>query len=396
MAAIDPGRARALVALLSAGNFVIGVGAFVVIGILPPLREGLALTVEQSGLVMTAYALAYMVGSPVGVAITGPLARRTVLCAGMALFGAAAALSALAPDLWTLLAARVLAAFGAGLVTPVSAGVAIAVSPPERRGQALSAVFFGLTLAQVLGIPAGGYIGFAFGWQIAFWAVAALAAACLAGFLLLVPQAVPFQVNTLATLGRALADVRGLIAILFTATFLGAIYILYTFMTLLLTERQGFGGAGVALYLAVYGVGAVIGNLLGGRAADRIGAARTLTGLVILQALLMPAFALLPMSDLALCGLGFVWALFGWSFMVPQQTRLVALFPDRQNVVIALNASAIYLGAVMGSSLGAILIGAAGIGWLGLWAGLAMLPVLGHLLLSLRVSRQGSAAPGRA
>jgi predicted MFS family arabinose efflux permease len=207
---------------------------------------------------------------------------------------------------------------------------------------------------------------------------------------------VPFQVNTLATLGRALADVRGLIAILFTATFLGAIYILYTFMTLLLTERQGFGGAGVALYLAVYGVGAVIGNLLGGRAADRIGAARTLTGLVILQALLMPAFALLPMSDLALCGLGFVWALFGWSFMVPQQTRLVALFPDRQNVVIALNASAIYLGAVMGSSLGAILIGAAGIGWLGLWAGLAMLPVLGHLLLSLRVSRQGSAAPGRA
>lgn len=379
--------AAGLIALLSAGNFVIGMGAFVVLGLLPPIIEDFGLSPAGGGWVMTAYALAYMLGSPLGVALTGRVPRRTVLALGMALFLAAALLSALAPDFGTLLAARVVAALGAGLYTPVAAGVAVAASPPEARGRALAGVFLGLTLAQVVGIPLGGWLGYAFGWQAAFWAAAAAALPCLAGLLVLVPRGLPVQAAGLAALGRALGEARALLAVLYTASFLGTIYVLYTFVAVLLTGIQGYGGGMVAAFLATYGLGAVAGNMLGGRLTDRIGPGRTLALVALAQMLLMPAFAFLPLADPVLFALGFVWAASGWSFMVPQQARLVALAPDRTNVLLALNASAIYLGASAGSAAGALVVKEAGIMALGPVAGALMLPVLLHLWLSVRIAR---------
>ncbi len=385
-----PVRAGPLIALLSAGNFVIGIGAFVVVGLLGPITGGLGLSAGQGGLIMTAYALAYMVGSPLGVALTGGLSRRGVLAGGMALFALGAGLSALAGDLSTLLAARVVAACGAGLFTPVAAGVAVAVSAPEMRGRALSNVFLGLTLAQVVGIPIGGWLGFTFGWQAAFIITAGLAVLCLAGLLALVPRDLAFQVQRLGALWDAVRDLRGLTVILFTATFLGAVYILYTFIGLLLSQSMGYGRDGVTGFLAVYGLGAVLGNLAGGRLADRIGPGRTLTLVACSQIVLLPVFSFLPLPDAAVYALGFLWALFGWSFLVPQQSRLVALAPARQTVTIALNASAIYLGASVGSAIGAAVVEGAGVDALGIAAAVAMLPVLAHLALTLRLVARSS------
>lgn len=251
---------------------------------------------------------------------------------------------------------------------------------------ALSNVFFGLTLAQVLGVPAGGFLAYAVSWQASFLAVAALAAPMLVGLWLLTPRGLSFQPTRLATLGEALADWRVLIAVLFTSTYLAAIYVPYTYLAPLLSETMGFEGRGITVVLLVFGLGAVAGNLLGGRLSDRVGARRTLLGLALLQIALMPLFSTLPLAAPALFTLVFVWALCGWSFMAPQQIVLIRLAPSRHNVTLALNAAAIYLGAAAGSAIGALVIVRFGLLETGLAGGLRGFLALGNHWLAGRAA----------
>lgn len=155
MSTLPPG----LLPALSLANFAIGMGAFVAVGILTPVAQGFGLTVAQAGWVMTVYALVYAVASPLLVAVTGAVDRRALMLAGMAVFGLGALGSALAPSFAALLAARAMMALGGGVVTPVAAAVVAGLSAPEMRGRALATVFGGLTLAQVLGVPVGAWLG---------------------------------------------------------------------------------------------------------------------------------------------------------------------------------------------------------------------------------------------
>ncbi len=377
---------RLLIPILSASNFVIGMGAFVVIGLLNPISADLSISTAGAGWIMTIYALAYALLSPLLVSLTGRIGRRRVLAAGLLIFAIANAMAALAPDPATLFAARVLAAAGAGIFTPVSAAVGAGLSRPERRARALAAVFFGLTLAQVIGVPAGSFIAYTFGWRYALAIVALIALPCIWLIWIRVPAGLSFQTVTLGDLARALRDARIMIAVLFTTSFLGAIYVVYTYLTPLLTEQMGFGRNGITLALLVFGTGAVIGNLLGGIAADRFGPFRTLLGLSIAQVLLMPFFSLLPYSEIWLFVIIGLWSSFGWSFMAPQQVRLIALSPDGASVVLALNAAAIYIGAAIGSAAGGWVLSTFGLPALG-WAGgiAATLAVL-HIWMSERKS----------
>ena len=368
-----------LIWLLSAGNFVIGMGAFVVLGILNPMAEGLGMSSAAAGRVLTVYALAYAASSPLMVAGTGRLSRRTVLAGGMALFGLAALASALAPTPGALYAARAVGALGAGVFTPVAATVAAATAP-EARGRALARVFFGLTLAQVLGVPVGSFLAYSLGWQTSFLLVAALAAPCAAAMLLRVPRDLPFQATRLASLGATLLDWRTLIAVVFTLTYLAAIYMVYTYLAPLLAQTMGYGRNGVSATFLIYGFGAVAGNLLAGRIADRVGTGPTLVALALAQVAILPLFSTLPLPPALLFALLLVWASFGWAFIAPQQSRLTQIAPDRQAVVLALNAAAIYLGAAAGSALGGAVIGRFGVRALGVCAGLAALVGLANIL----------------
>ena len=369
-----------LVWLLSAGNFVIGMGAFLVLGILNPMAESLAISSSAAGRVLTVYALAYGVSSPIAVALTGRLSRRSVLAAGMAIFGLAALGSAIAGTPGALYAARALGAVGAGIFTPIAAVVAAAASGPKGRGKALARVFFGLTLAQVLGVPVGSFIAYSVGWQASFVLVAVLALVCLVGLLALVPRDLPFQATRLASLVEALADWRTLVSVVFTATFLGAVYVVYTYLAPLLSQTMGWGRDGISAAFLVFGLGAVAGNLLGGRLADEIGPGRTLVGLACLEVAILPLFSLLPVPAVLLFALILLWSACGWSFMAPQQSRLITLAPERQAVVLALNAAAIYLGAAGGSAVGGAVLARYGVGALGVAGGLAALVALGNIL----------------
>ncbi|MBL8573777.1 MAG: MFS transporter [Hyphomicrobiaceae bacterium] len=367
-------------ALLAFGNFVIGMGAFVVIGTLVPIADGLRLSKAEAGWVMTAYALSYAVASPVLVALTGAISRRTVLTIGMVTFTLAAILCALAPNGLMLFLARALAAAGAGIYTPNAAAVAVATAAPEARGRALSTVFAGLTLAQVTGVPVGAWVGYAHGWQAAFWIVGGLGTAAAIALALNVPGAVAFQPSSLRQLGRTLLDPLASLSILFTATFLAPIYIVYTYLGPLLEAKLGLGRDGVTMLLAIYGFGAVAGNVLSGRLVDRLGPYRALAICVATQVVLLPmvSFASYPMAFGAM--LMVAWSASGWSFMAAQQLRLVSLRKDGHNVLLALNAACIYVGAAVGSAIGGAVLERGGLASLGLAAAGCMLIAGAHLV----------------
>ncbi|MCE4537837.1 MFS transporter [Pelomonas sp. P7] len=358
--------------LLALANFVIGMGAFVVVGVLSPLAQAFGVTRPEAGALMSVYAGTYAVASPLLVAATGRLDRRLLLVLGLGLFGLGALAAALAPSFGWLLAARALMALGGGLVTPVAASVGVVLAGPGRQGQALAIVFGGLTLAQVLGVPAGAWLGYAFGWASALAVVAALALLGLLAVAAALPRGIRVPVASLASLAGVLRSGRRMGAVAFTALFIGALYVCYTFLAPLLETLYGLSRDGVTGMLALFGLGAVAGNAMGGRLTDRIGPRWTLVLLCLAQAVLMPALTL-PTWPLAVVGaLIFVWSVFAWSFMVPQQARLAALDPVQLPVLFALNASAIYVGATLGSALGGAVLKGPGLHALGLFGAALM------------------------
>ncbi|WP_415921042.1 MFS transporter [Tateyamaria sp. SN6-1] len=373
---------RLLIPVLSVTNFLVGMGVFVIVAVLEPLGADLGTSEAAAGTLMTVYALAYAVLSPLLVSLTGSVGRRRVMAFGIVLFTLGAVVSALAPNMAVLNLARVMAAAGAGMFTPVAAAVAAALYPEAQRARVLAAVFFGFSLAQVIGVPAGSWVAYTFGWRWAFWIVAGLGVPCAALIWVYVPRGLSFQPVSLRDLSGILRNGRLMLAVLFTASFLAAVNVLYTYIAPLLSETMGYGRDGVTLVLTIFGAGAVAGNILGGVLADRIGWRRTLSLLCVLQATLMPMFSLLPLPGPVVMALALAWAVAGWSFMAGQQVRLIGLAGPQAPVVLALNAAAIYVGIAGGSAIGAWAIAQFGIVSVGAVAGCVAVLALLHINLS--------------
>jgi DHA1 family inner membrane transport protein len=343
-----------LLPALSLANFAIGMGAFVAVGILTPVAQGFGLTVAQAGWVMTVYAIVYALSSPLVVALTGGVDRKTLLLAGLALFGLGALGAALAPTFGALLAARAVMALGGAVVTPVGAAVVAGLVPAAERGRALSTVFGGLTLAQVVGVPVGAWLGYRFGWPVAFAVVAVLCAVVTVILAVRVPAAIAVPRVGMAALGQVLRSGWRMGAVGFTALFLGGIWCVYAYFAPLIEARLGAGDSTVSLMLVIFGLGAVAGNWLGGRLTDRIGSNRTLLLLCAAQAVLLPAVAglALPLPVMAVLVAG--WSVCGWSFMAAQQARLAGMDGPRAPILLALNAAAIYGATAIGTFVGGV------------------------------------------
>ena len=382
----DP-KGRHLLMPLAFGNFAIGIGAFIVIGILSPMADSLGLTKADAGWVMTFYALSYALTSPVLVALTGGFDRRNLMIVALGIFFVATLASAFATTPEPVFIARVLAAFGAGMYTPNAAAVAASSVAPERRAMALATVFSGIAIAQVLGVPAGSYLGYTLGWQSAFWAVAVLLVIAMIWLLRVVPRGIAFQPTSLAVLGRTLLTPVPMVAVTITATMISSYYVMFTFIAPIVEWRLGMGRDGVTIILFVLGVGAVLGNWLGGYLTNKIGPERTIMVIALTQLIFLPAATLYPFGLVDGAILFFIWSTITWGFIVPQQTRLIKAMPHAQNVILALNAACIYIGAAVGSAIGGTFYRIFGIEWLGpVGAVVAFLGAL-HLALSMRQFR---------
>ncbi|MDX3797363.1 MFS transporter [Streptomyces sp. AK04-3B] len=254
---------------LAVGAFGIGTTEFVMMGLLPDVAADLHISIPAAGHLVSAYALGVVIGAPLLAAATARMSRRTVLISLMVLFVAGNALSALAPDNGWLLAARFLSGLPHGAFFGVGAVVATTLVAPERKARSVSLMFLGLTVANIAGVPAATLVGQHLGWRAAFLGVSVIGLAAIAALALLIPH--DHTRAPAVGLRRELSALRSLpvwLALGTTVAGFGALFAAYSYITPMLTDSAGYAGSSVTLLLALFGVGATIGNLVGGRLAD--------------------------------------------------------------------------------------------------------------------------------
>ncbi|KUM82252.1 MFS transporter [Streptomyces curacoi] len=272
---------------LAVGAFGIGTTEFVMMGLLPEVADDLHISIPTAGYLVSAYALGVVIGAPLLAAVTARMSRRTVLIALMALFVAGNAASALAPDHSWLLVARFVSGLPHGAFFGVGAVVATNMVAPERKARSVSLMFLGLTVANIAGVPVATLTGQHLGWRATFLGVSAIGLAAIASLALLIPHDRASAPS--AGLRGEVAALKSLpvwLALGTTVAGFGALFAAYSYVTPMLTDAAGYADASVTLLLALFGVGATIGNLLGGRLADHSMRRTLFAGLLSLAAVL--------------------------------------------------------------------------------------------------------------
>ncbi|EYT80755.1 MFS transporter, partial [Streptomyces sp. Tu 6176] len=274
---------------LAVGAFGIGTTEFVMMGLLPDVADDLGISIPAAGHLVSAYALGVVIGAPLLAALTSRMSRRRVLIGLMALFVVGNALSALAPGHNWLLAARFLSGLPHGAFFGVGAVVATGMVPPERKARSVSLMFLGLTMANVAGVPVATLMGQHLGWRATFLGVGAIGVAAIAALALLIPRDHAHAAPAAGLRGE-LAALRSLpvwLALLTTVAGFGALFAAYSYITPMLTGTAGYAESSVTLLLALFGVGATAGNLLGGRLADHAMRGTLFGGLASLAVVLL-------------------------------------------------------------------------------------------------------------
>jgi DHA1 family inner membrane transport protein len=399
MAAIPLPRPRMPLALhaLAAGAFGIGTTEFVIMGLLLQVAADLQVTIAAAGLLISGYALGVFVGAPLLTVATSRMPRKAVLVALMLIFTIGNVACALAPNYTLLMVARVVTSLAHGTFFGVGAVVATGLVAADRKASAISIMFTGLTLATLLGVPAGAWLGLHFGWRATFWAVAAIGVAATLIIATLVPadkgvrEAVAFR-DEVAVIGRP----QVLLGLLMTVLGYAGVFAVFTYIQPILTRVTGFADSAVSPILLVFGVGLIAGNLLGGRLADRrlvptlLG---TLAALAIVLGLMTFALHSKP-AAIAFTGLLGIAA---FATVAPLQLRVLEKADGAgQSLASSFNIAAFNLGNAIGAWLGGVVIdhgpGLAAVTWV---AALVTVSGLAVALWSVRLDRgpHDAAAP---
>lgn len=294
-------RTGPALAALAVSAFAIGTTEFVIAGLLPELAADLRVSIPTAGLLVSGYALGVVVGAPLVTMAVQRLPRKQALLGLLVLFVAGNVTSAVAQGFAVLLLGRVLSALCHGAFLGVGSLAAAGLVAENRRARAIAAMFTGLTLSTVVGVPMGTFVGQHWGWRVTFWVIAGLGLAGMAGIAALVPR-IPALVsgNDLTVFRRP----QLWLALAMTALGFGAVYAPYTFIAPIMTSLAGYAPADLSWLLVVFGVGLVLGNWLGARAADWRLMGTIIVLLLALVALLL-VFAALP-SVVTLFALGVV------------------------------------------------------------------------------------------
>ena len=337
---------------LSLAYFAMGTSSIAVVGLVNNMAADLGVSKPDIAVLITVFALTFALAAPLLQVAAGSLPRRTLLLGGLTVMAAGCLLSAWAPTYGGVLAARVLMALGAAAVGPVASGLGAGLVPPERQGHALAVVFGGMTLASVLGLPLTSWLGAMLGWRSMFAGLALLSLITALTIALQVRDRRGAPGVSLASFGQVFRQRAAAWAVVMSVCHMGAQFSLFALVAPFLQDRFGVSPGLLSLALLVGGLSGVAGNLLAGRLGDRLGAARSLQLSVIGMALASGALLLLPaMPWVGMAAYGF-WSMSGMSFYAPQQKRLIGLAPDLRNLLLALNASALYVGMSLGAAAG--------------------------------------------
>jgi len=356
-----------VVLLLAAVIFCLGTSEFMIAGILEPMAADLGVGLPEAGLLITAFAIGMVIGAPAMAVLTLGLPLRATLIGTALVFGAVHVVAALTHDYSVLALTRVVAAVACGGFWAVASVYAVRVTPPAATARALATLVGGLTVANLIGVPAGAWLGTRFGWQAPFWAIAVLTV--IAGVLLFVTlPSLPRRElgeggikTVLVTELRVFATPRIWLALLTTALFQASVFAAFSYFSPLLTQVAGLSPELVPVVLVAFGVGAFIGVTAGGRIADRnlfgnlVGSLAGTAGSFVLLWIAAPVA---PLAIIAVVLVG----VSGFSIAGALNARVFAIAGGAPTLAAAMNTAAFNVGNAVGPALGGAVI-AAGLGF---------------------------------
>jgi len=340
---------------LAVAAFAIGTTEFVIMGLLPQIATDLDVTIPSAGLLVTGYALGVVIGGPLLALATARLPRKIVLLVLMGVFVLGNVLCALAPSYGLLMSARVIAALAHGSFFGAAAVVASSLAPPHQRAQAVALMFTGLTVANIVGVPLGTLLGQHLGWRATFWAVSLLGAGAIVAIARLVPRLHDHAPPKFAQELRVLRNPQVLLALAMTVFGFGGIFTVFTYIVPILTDEAHLGAGAISAVLMLFGLGATLGLLAGGRLADWRLMPAIVVSLTALAVFFLLFAATLHIPACAVAGV-FLIGLIGFASGPGLQTRSVQSAADAPLLASTLNQSAFNLGNAGGAWLGASLL----------------------------------------
>lgn len=386
----DTTRRFAMLAM-ALGGFGIGTTEFVAMGLLPNIASSVHVSEPTAGYVVSAYALGVVVGAPLIAALTARMSRRTLLIALMVAFTVGNAATVLAPNFATLMVARFVAGLPHGAYFGVAALVAAHLAGPRNRAKAVGLVLLGLSVANVLGVPLATWLGESLGWRAAFVVVVIIGIVTIGALFVTLPALDDMAVTNPMTELGALTRPQVWLTLAIGVVGFGGMFAFYTYLNTALTSLTGISVGWVPVVLMVFGVGMVVGNLVGGAAADSSVPRAIFVGLVA-TAVVLGLFAAFVASPWAAVPLTFLVGVSATAMVPALQTRLMDVAEDAQTLAAALNHSALNIANALGAWLGGVVI-AAGFGYRApsvLGAGLAVAGIV-VLGLALAVARRTAA-----
>lgn len=376
--------------ILALSAFAIGTTEFVIMGLLPDVASDLGVSIPGAGWLVTGYALGVAIGAPFMALATARLPRKAALVALMGVFIIGNLLCALATDYNVLMFARVITALCHGAFFGIGSVVAANLVPANRRASAVALMFTGLTLANVLGVPLGTALGQVYGWRSTFWAVTVIGVIALIGLIRFLPIKRDEEKLDMRAELAALKGAGIWLSLSMTVLFSASMFALFTYVAPLLGDVTGVSPRGVTWTLLLIGLGLTLGNILGGKLADRRLAA-TLMGVFAAMALISTALswtstALIP-AEITL----FLWATAAFAAVPALQVNVVSFGRAAPNLVSTLNIGAFNLGNALGAWVGGTVIDQ-GLGLTRVPLAAAALAVLALIVTLITFSQGGNNA----
>lgn len=374
---------------LAMGAFGIGVTEFAPMGMLPGIAADLGVSIPAAGLLVSAYALGVLIGAPLMTLTTSKIPRRYLLIGLMAIFTLGNLMSALATDYQSLLIARVVTSLNHGAFFGVGSIVAASVVPPDKRAGAVAAMFMGLTLATIGGVPLASWFGELLGWRTAFWGIAGLGLLAMAALWYALPNLpLPKSDGVLAEI-RVLGRGPVLAALALTVIGSGAMFTVFTYIAPILHSETQASTVFITAMLVLFGVGLTLGNIWGGKAADRSVDRTLIVSLSVLIVVLL-AFTVLMRWPLPAAIAILIWGAASFALVPPLQMRVMEAAKDAPNLASAVNIGAFNLGNAIGAALGGAVINA-GLGYPAISLAGAAMAALGLLMVLVLAWRSRTA-----
>ena len=339
---------------LAVSAFAIGTSEFIIMGLLPDLARSLQVSIPKAGTLVSGYALSVTLGSPLVALALSRIDRKRALLILMGMFTVGNLTCALAPTYALLLCARILTALSHGAFFGIGSIVASHLVPKSERAQAITLMFSGLTLANVLGVPAGTALGQAFGWRSAFFVLVPVGLVAAFGLLRLIPSQPPEAMHLRHEFRAVLRPSVQLVLALSTLSSV-SLFCVFTYIAPILEKVTHLTPHAVTWMLVVFGIGITLGNLAGGRLADWRQMPTILGGIL----LLIVIFFAMPLFDRSLVpavAIIFIWGFVHFVSNAPLQARIVDQAKGAPNLASTLNQGAFNLGNALGASLGGLVL----------------------------------------